>query len=60
LLSDSGSFWMTIDDNEVHHARSVLDDIFGQERFIACVVWQKRTSPESRVRLGAAHDYILV
>jgi adenine-specific DNA-methyltransferase len=60
LLSDQGSFWMTIDDNEIHHARGVLDDVFGQERFIACVVWQKRTSPESRLRLGTAQDYILV
>jgi adenine-specific DNA-methyltransferase len=60
LLSENGSFWMTIDDNEVHHARAVLDDVFGQDRFIACVVWQKRTSPESRLRLGAAQDYILV
>jgi DNA methylase len=60
LLSDQGSFWMTIDDNEVHHARGVLDEVFGQERFIACVVWQKRTSPESRLRLGTAQDYILV
>jgi adenine-specific DNA-methyltransferase len=60
LLSESGTFWMTIDDNEVHHARALLDDIFGPDRFFACVVWQKRTSPEARVRLGAAHDYILV
>lgn len=60
LLSESGTFWMTIDDNEVHHARALLDEIFGQDRFFACVVWQKRTSPEARVRLGAAHDYILV
>lgn len=60
LLSENGSFWMTIDDNEVHHARAILDDIFGQQRFIACVVWQKRTSPEARLRLGAAQDYILV
>jgi len=51
---------MTIDDNEVHHARAILDDVFGQQRFIACVVWQKRTSPEARLRLGAAQDYILV
>jgi adenine-specific DNA-methyltransferase len=60
LLAESGTFWMTIDDNEVHHARAVLDEIFGQDKFFACVVWQKRTSPESRLRLGAAHDYILV
>jgi adenine-specific DNA-methyltransferase len=60
LLSDQGTFWMTIDDNEVHHARGILDEVFGQERFIACVVWQKRTSPEARLRLGTAQDYILV
>jgi adenine-specific DNA-methyltransferase len=60
LLSDDGSFWMTIDDNEVHHARAILDEVFGEGRFIASVVWQKRTSPESRLRLGPAHDYILV
>lgn len=60
LLSENGNFWMTIDDNEVHHAKAILDDIFGQDRFIASVVWQKRTSPESRVRLGPAQDYILV
>jgi adenine-specific DNA-methyltransferase len=60
LLAETGSFWMTIDDNEVHHARAILDEILGEDRFIACIVWQKRTSPESRLRLGAAHDYVLV
>jgi adenine-specific DNA-methyltransferase len=60
LLSENSSFWMTIDDNEVHHARAILDEVFGEDRFIASVVWQKRTSPEARLRLGAAHDYVLV
>lgn len=40
LLSETGSFWMTLDDNEVHHARMMLDDIFGEENFIANFVWQ--------------------
>jgi adenine-specific DNA-methyltransferase len=35
LLSESGSFWMTLDDNEMHRARSMLDEIFGEENFIA-------------------------
>ena len=60
LLSGNGSFWMTIDDNEVHHARGILDEVFGEDRFVASVVWQKRTSPEARLRLGPAHDYVLV
>ncbi len=60
LLSDAGSFWMTIDDHEVHRARSVLDEVFGPDRFIACCVWQKRYSRENREAIGDVHDYILV
>ncbi len=60
LLADDGSFWMTLDDNEIHRGRAILDEVFGEECFVATVVWQKRTSPESRLKLGAAHDYILV
>ena len=59
LLSDQGSLWMTLDDNEVHRARMVLDEIFGHGCFVANVVWQKRTSPEARKMLGAAHDHLL-
>jgi site-specific DNA-methyltransferase (adenine-specific)/adenine-specific DNA-methyltransferase len=60
LLSDDGTLWMSIDDNEVHDARMLLDEIFGRNNFLATIVWQKRTSPEARLPLGAAHDYILV
>jgi adenine-specific DNA-methyltransferase len=31
LFSENGSFWMTIDDNEAHHARAILDDVFGRK-----------------------------
>jgi adenine-specific DNA-methyltransferase len=60
LMSDSGSIWITLDDNEVHRARMMLDEIFGAENFVANVVWQKRTSPEARKKLGAANDHVLV
>ena len=60
LMSESGSIWITLDDNEVHRARMVLDEIFGADNFFAGVVWQKRTSPEARKKLGAAHDHVLV
>ena len=60
LLAEGGSLWMTLDDNEVHRARQILDEIFGEECFVANVVWQKRTSPEARLPLGAAHDNLVV
>lgn len=60
LLDEDGSIWITADDNEAHYLKILLDDVFGRRHFIANVLWQKRTSPESRLRLGAAHDHILV
>lgn len=60
MLSEDGTLWMSIDDNEVHTGRIILDELFGRKNFIATIIWQKRTSPESRLPLGAAHDYILV
>ncbi len=60
LLADDGSLWITIDDNEAHYLKVMCDEIFGRKNFVANVVWQKRTSPDNRLRLGAAHDHILV
>jgi len=60
LLSNDGSIWISIDDNECHYLKVLCDEIFGRSNFIANVVWQKRTSPDNRLKLGPAHDYILV
>lgn len=60
LLSEDGSLWITIDDNEAHYLKVMCDEIFGRKNFVANVVWQKRTSPDNRLRLGDAHDNILV
>ncbi len=60
LLADDGSLWVTLDDNEAHYLKVLCDEIFGRANFIANVIWQKRTSPEARVRLGTAHDDVLV
>lgn len=60
LLKDGGFFFASIDHNEAHNFRALLDEIFGEGCFIANVAWQKRTSPEARKRLGPAHDTILV
>lgn len=60
LLANDGSIWISIDDNECHYLKVVCDEIFGRHNFVANVIWQKRTSPDNRLRLGPAHDYIIV
>jgi adenine-specific DNA-methyltransferase len=60
LLAENGVIFMTIDQNEQHHLRLLLDEIFGEGCFVASIAWQKRTSPESRKRLGPAFDTIHV
>lgn len=60
LLSDKGSLWVHLDDSEVHHARVMLDELLGENSFVSVVVWEKRTSRESRSTFSSAHDTILV
>ena len=59
LLADDGVIFISIDDNEQADLKLLCDNVFGEENFIANIVWQKRTSPDARCNLGAAHDYIL-
>lgn len=60
LLSDDGSIWISIDDTECFYLKILCDETFGRGNFVANIVWQKRTSPDRRLLLGAGHDYILV
>lgn len=60
LLSDRGCIFISIDDNEYATLKCLCDSIFGEEQYIATAVWQKRTSPDARVRLSSGHEYLLV
>lgn len=60
LLSPDGSVWVHVDDYEQHRARCVLDEVFGADRFVATIVWQKRYSRDNRPAIGSVHDYIHV
>lgn len=42
LISDNGSLWITIDDNEAHYLRVLCDEVFGRKNFVANIVWQKK------------------
>lgn len=61
LMSEGGSIWITLDDNEVHRARMVLDEIFGEQNFVATCIWQKNFSPKNTAQFFSEdHDYVLV
>lgn len=60
LLADDGSIWVSIDDNEGHYLKVIMDEVFGRKNFIASPVWQKRHSRENREAIGDVHEYIVV
>ncbi len=60
LLAEDASVWVHLDDAEVHRARAVMDEVFGEKAFVASVVWQKKTSRDSRAAFSTNHDTILV
>lgn len=61
LLADDGSIWVSIDDNEAHYLKVLMDEVFGRSNFIANVVWQKKYAPANdALWLSNSHDHILV
>lgn len=60
LLAQDGSIWVSIDDNEGHYLKVVMDEVFGRSRFVASLVWQKRYSRENRGSIGDVHEYVVV
>jgi adenine-specific DNA-methyltransferase len=61
LLKQDGFIFLSIDDTEVTNLRRLLDEVFGEENFIAHVVWQKTYSPANDKKgIDAMHDHILV
>ena len=60
LLAENASVWVHLDDAEVHHARLVMDEVFGEKAFVASVAWQKRTTRDLRAAFSTNHDTIIV
>ena len=60
LMSQDSPIFISIDDTEQSNIKSLCDSNYGNENFYAQVIWQKRTSPDARYNLGAAHDFITV
>ena len=61
LLAEDGSIWVSIDDNEGHYLKVVMDEVFGRRNFIANVIWQKIYTVKNSARfLSDMHDHIFV
>jgi adenine-specific DNA-methyltransferase len=61
LLKDDGVIFISIDDHEVDNLRKVAGEVFGEDNFVAQVIWQKVFSPKNSARwFSEDHDYILV
>ncbi len=61
LLREDGVIFVSIDDNEVHNLRLLMNEVFGEENFVATVIWEKMYSPKSSARhFSEDHDYIVV
>ncbi|MGH9382058.1 MAG: site-specific DNA-methyltransferase [Thermoanaerobaculia bacterium] len=60
LLREDGVIFVSCDDNEVHNLRGLMNEVFGEENFVAACIWQKRYSRENRGAIGDAHDYLIV
>lgn len=61
LLKDDGVVFISIDDNEVDNLRKACSEVFGEENFVAQIIWQKVFSPKNSARwFSEDHDYVLV
>ncbi|MCY4351780.1 MAG: site-specific DNA-methyltransferase, partial [Gemmatimonadetes bacterium] len=60
LLAEDGVIFISIDDNEQHRLRMLMDEIFGEGNFIANIIWQKKYAPSNDAKyFSDNHDFVL-
>ena len=59
MLSESGSVFVQISDENLHHVRGLMDEIFGSENFIALITFRKTNITFATKRLGGVSDYLV-
>ena len=61
LLAEDGSIWVTINDNESHYLKVMMDEVFGRNNFISNSIWQKKYAASNDAKtLSEDHDHIIV
>ena len=60
LLKEDGVIFVHIDDNEVHNLRLLMNEIFGEENFVAQIIWERAFAPVNlKKHFSESHDYII-
>ncbi len=60
LLAEDGVIFISIDDNEQHRLRMLMDDIFGGQNFVTNIIWQKKFSPQNDAKyFSDNHDFVV-
>ena len=59
LLADNGVIFISIDDNEQHHLRMLMDEVFGEGNLVVQISWQSRASVQNDTDVSVNHEYIL-
>ena len=60
LLRDDGVIFISIDDNEVHHLKMIMDEIFGEDNFIGNVCWNSTKTVTNTALISVSHTYNLI
>ena len=61
LLSEDGSLWITIDDNECHYLKVLCDEVFGRANFLSCSIWNHSVQSKGYSgKFSVHHNYVLV
>ncbi len=60
LLAEDGSIWVSIDDNEAHYLKVMMDEAFLRGNFVASIAWQKAFAKKSKAQISGSHDHLLV
>ena len=61
LLRDDGVIFVSIDDHEVHNLRLLMNEVFGEENFVASFVWQSKDTPgNASGEVALTHNYVLL
>jgi len=60
LLRDDGVIFISIDDNEVHNLRLLMNEVFGEENFVEQIIWKKTYGGGSKVKhIVGLHEYVV-
>ena len=61
LLSNDGSLWVSIDDDEQAYLKVLLDEVFGRQNFVNSIIWEKKYAPQGNAQwFTDSHDFVLV